>query len=283
MKKTLALILIAILLLGLIACGGAAQTKPTAEAPGLPSLAEPDASVPSRNSEGSAEPQPNEPAPTQPNEPAPTQPNESAPAASGAPATESPSAPDDTVQIIESTGESQVPDASTDTAQDRPINDAAHVSVQSVIESRGAFCGVLFLGYADLDTPAFDSSEVSWENYLQNSGIGEKYPFVGQISPDHIADAGGTEVYCIIPLNDHVSVSVCQIEMDENGNPVVNRKPILETSDGKPFILRCNVSDVIPNSRVTLITDGVEIIWEPGLSMDDSHVLLPEKGVCDLS
>ena len=158
MKKTLALILIAILLLGLTACGGAAQTKPTADAPGLPSLAEPDASVPSRNSEGSAEPQPNEPAPTQP--------NESAPAASGAPATESPSAPDDTVQIIESSGESQVPGASTDTAQDRPINDAAHVSVQSVIESRGAFCGVLFLGYADLDTPAFDSSEVSWENFL---------------------------------------------------------------------------------------------------------------------
>ena len=44
-----------------------------------------------------------------------------------------------------------------------------------------------------------------------------------------------------------------------------------------------NVSDVVSNALIVASNSNGEVTWEPCLSLNDSSVVLPAKGVCDLS
>ena len=59
--------------------------------------------------------------------------------------------------------------------------------------------------------------------------------------------------------------------------------PLLMEVDGAPFVIRCNVSDVVSNALIVASNSNGEVTWEPCLSLNDSSVVLPAKGVCDLS
>ena len=178
------------------------------------------------------------------------------------------------------------PDISTAKA-DQPEEDMSEnelVSLRQVILDNGCICGVLFLGFTDWDEEPFENGNGVWQKFLRQSDAGKEFDFLRKIPQDHILDVGGTEVYCLIPLSDSTAKSVIRTEMSEDGETADVGDPVFTEVSDAPFILRCNVSDIVPNARVTIRTEDVRVDWEPFLSLEDSHVVVPvEGGLCDLT
>ena len=140
----------------------------------------------------------------------------------------------------------------------------------------GYGCFVSFLGYAD-----------NTQEFLQQSPQAEKYkntlPFLWQLDQSQYVDDGslpGNEIYCIIPCDENVSVVVQEYALDpETGEEVQNTRQLYSSQTGQPFIIRCNVSDIIPNVRI-IITDssGNELIYSPSISLRDGAVSIPDSG-----
>lgn len=281
MKKLFAMLLTAALLLTLTACSGSVRpATPTGE-PALPSLHTPVGSETPANGETTG-------LPVSGTEPVPAVPSAEAPATDRpAPATDAP-APETTAQTIEppaptATSEHAAPQpSSANPAIPVPGQDASLQTARSVVRAKGAVFGVIFLGFTDPEDPPFDREGVVFDKFLTNTEYTEKYPFLRQIQADRILDAGGTEVYCIVPMDESTNVTAYFQVTDENVSFASNI-PLLMEVDGTPFVIRCNVSDVVPNARVVASNSNGDVTWEPCLSLNDSSVVLPAKGVCDLS
>ena len=281
MKKLLAMLLTAALLLTLAACSGSAQPKTPTGEPALPSLHTPVGSETPANGETTG-------LPVSGTEPVPAVPSAEAPATDRpAPATDAP-APETTAQTIEppaptATSEHAAPQpSSANPATPVPSQDASLQAARSVVRANGAVFGVIFLGFTDPEDPPFDREGVVFDKFLTNTEYAEKYPFLRRIDASHILDAGGTEVYCIVPMDESTDVTAYFQVTDENVSFASNI-PLLMEVDGAPFVIRCNVSDVVSNALIVASNSNGEVTWEPCLSLNDSSVVLPAKGVCDLS
>ena len=281
MKKLLVMLLTAALLLTLTACSGSVRpATPTGE-PALPSLHTPVGSETPANGETTG-------LPVSGTEPVPAVPSAEAPATDRpAPATDAP-APETTAQTIvppapTATSEHAAPQpSSANPAIPVPGQDASLQAARSVVRAKGAVFGVIFLGFTDPEDPPFDREGVVFDKFLTNTEYAEKYPFLRQIDASHILDAGGTEVYCIVPMDESTNVTAYFQVTDENVSFASNI-PLLMEVDGAPFVIRCNVSDVVSNALIVASNSNGEVTWEPCLSLNDSSVVLPAKGVCDLS
>lgn len=283
MKKLSALLLAAALLLTLTACSGADLPQAATAEPALPSLHTPVGSGTPANGETSGLPAPDtEPASAFPSAETPST---AAPTADlPAPSTDAPS-PETTEQTAEP------PETSEHAAiQPSSANPGAPVSggddslraARTEVRNHGAVFGVIFLGFMDPDDPPFDREGVVYDKFLTNTEYLERYPFLREIPADRIADVGGTEVYCIVPM-DESTKAVAYMQTTDEDVTMGSNVPMLMELDGAPFVIRCNVSDVVPNALVVASNSNGEVMWEPCLSLNDSSVVLPSKGVCDLS
>ena len=265
MKKVISLLLASLLLLGLVGCHSSSD-KAAAGTPASPeelteTPAETGTAAPSE-----ASPEDLTDAPTEAPTDAPTEAQIEAP-------TEAPT-------------KAPAPEISTAKA-DQPEEDMSEnelVSLRQVILDNGCICGVLFLGFTDWDEEPFENGNGVWQKFLRQSDAGKEFDFLRKIPQDHILDVGGTEVYCLIPLSDSTAKSVIRTEMIEDGETADVGDPVFTEVSDAPFILRCNVSDIVPNARVTIRTEDARVDWEPFLSLEDSHVVVPvEGGLCDLT
>ncbi len=97
----------------------------------------------------------------------------------------------------------------------------------------------------------------------------------------------GDEYYLVIPRDNNTKVEVREYSYDifANGLEEDSGKLLKEFENGEPFILKCNISDVLPN--VILIinnNEGKEIAYSPSISgMDGSLVVLGLGGVNDIT
>ena len=281
MKKLFCMIVCAALLLSLIGCSaakpGSGSTRQTGE---VPSLAAP-ATDPLASGSGGAE----------------TEPSTAHHAASadptGTPSTETPTDAPETAaptDAPETAAPTDAPETSAPTeAPTRPSATEPSASEDDLaalrrrIEAQDAICGVIFLGFTEQDAPAFEAGTGAWTSFLKNSAYRD-LQFLQQIPDDHVVDAGGTEVYCLIPLSERTAKNVTGAVMDEDGILTPGGPVLFEEFGSAPFILRCNVSDIVPNVVVTMLTEDAVLMWEPGLSLDDNHVVVPpEGGLCDLT
>lgn len=96
------------------------------------------------------------------------------------------------------------------------------------------------------------------EDYLTaiNMDNGD-YSFLFEIAKDYRVDAGGDELYCIVPKNEDDTVTISEWLIDEyndwqgeEGNVLYHKK-----NDGNPVLLKCNESEIVPNVLIT-ITDA---------------------------
>lgn len=119
-----------------------------------------------------------------------------------------------------------------------------------------------FLGYGD---EAKEKVAVALERYLPDSSV------------DSIqrVETEGDEWYLIIPREATTEVNVFELEFETE--PKRGDK-IAELEKGKPFILRCNVSDIMPNQVIEFKNGSKELSYSPSISLMDGSVAVGEYG-----
>lgn len=134
-------------------------------------------------------------------------------------------------------------------------------------EESGAFCAAALLGYA----PVYDEAAAR-----------ELYPFLSDVPAGNYIDAGGDELYLIVPCQD-IAATVYATEIDWELYDYT-RGRLLGIVEGEPFLLRCNVSDIFTNSLIVLSTANGEVFaFSPSISLKDGTLAVPESGVYDFT
>lgn len=139
--------------------------------------------------------------------------------------------------------------------------------VREAMADGGNLCAVTYVGYA-LDTLAADfSPDAVGELY----SWAEKAPYV---------DASGDDVFVLIPAAEDCRLQIQEAQLSDGGE--LTAGAVLYTGDGSPVILRCNVSDIIPNTIVTVTgAGGGELSFSPVISLKDGSVFAP--GALDIT
>ena len=86
----------------------------------------------------------------------------------------------------------------------------------------------------------------------------------------HISDG---EYYLVIPRYDNMDLVLYEVDTNSNEKSI-----LLETND--PFIVQCNVSDIVPDSAIAVTSSGGDSdTFTPSVSLKDGEVLLGDHGM----
>lgn len=134
--------------------------------------------------------------------------------------------------------------------------------IRSNMTQEEKLLGAAFLGY-DQD---FKESE-EWKKYL------EVYPGLESVFEQHYVEYAGSELYAIIPPEKGWKLSIHEFTYNEDLITGEEGKCLYESEEGEPVILRCNVSEIISNVRVTLSSGDKKEEWMPAISLRDSSLI----------
>ena len=153
---------------------------------------------------------------------------------------------------------------------------------RQILADEDCICGVIFLGYVDGEKYLADDEKYRMQ-VLVNSGYTEEFEFLTEIPSDRIVETDwGAELYCIYPRRADavVAVNACGYEeSEENGYDLVVGEMMFESRNGAPFLLRCNISDIMSDCQVSIFNpDGTVLTWSPSISLKDGSVVLPQEG-----
>ena len=82
----------------------------------------------------------------------------------------------------------------------------------------------------------------------------------------------GDELYFIVPIQKNVTMDIYSVVMEEAD--IVKDKLIATTN--KPFILKCNVSDIIPNIIIEIKQNNIVYEYSPYISLKDGSLYVNE-------
>ena len=158
--------------------------------------------------------------------------------------------------------ESSVPD-------EAEVWDPAVIQRQIMFDE-GYTCGVILLGYIDGAATADDC-----KNIFLDSVYAEEFEFITDIPDENcVITENGTELYLIIPCNtDDVQVTVREWQLTEDNDYMGGAGDVLYSSEyGAPVLIKCNVSDIMPNTVVIIEDNGDTLQWSPHISLKDGSV-----------
>ena len=117
--------------------------------------------------------------------------------------------------------------------------------LQEKMQDEGKLIGVAYLGYVDYDAK-LDLTEIKSREYVKELELVENiYAY---------AENEGYRVYCIVPADNQVTITVCKCEFGEEYLPYDGEELIKANG---PILVRGDVSDTIPNLYVVAEKDGV--------------------------
>lgn len=100
-----------------------------------------------------------------------------------------------------------------------------------------------------------------------------QYPFIALIGEDRTIRNEGDEVYCIVPASGYDNITVNTFVVDEsNDYRGAADKELYKANDGKPILVRGNISEIMPNIIVTLSNGESTFSYNPSLSMADGSL-----------
>lgn len=125
--------------------------------------------------------------------------------------------------------------------------------------------------------PNFETDETTFPAI--RDALREAYP----VLEDAVCvDAGGEEYFVIVPTDPTASTAVYRCELSDAGEMVAESAPLETVSDGAIVLLRCNESDIIPNTLVRITNgDGTTFEFSPFLSLRDGRI--GTEGVYDFT
>lgn len=144
-------------------------------------------------------------------------------------------------------------------------------SIQEILDDLQWPCAVAYLGY--IEGPVGQG----YNDWFEENGLLDTYPFLSDVSSARIIEQEGGEVYCIIPRNEQLSVTVLAQNFDYDGNVTAGEELFCST-DSLPFLIRGNISEIVPNTVVNIqYDDGSSIEFSPHLSGENGRLALGES------
>ncbi|MBR6206636.1 MAG: hypothetical protein IKQ73_05675 [Oscillospiraceae bacterium] len=131
--------------------------------------------------------------------------------------------------------------------------------IRDAAGAEGCLISVAYAGF-EVDTLAEE---------LNVAGIMAAFPCTEETA---FVDAGGEEVYVLIPTDPEAKIRICSVTLTEDGE-LLPADDALYAGSGAPVILRCNVSDIVPNVIVQVEdSEGRRLDASPSLSLRDGSV-----------
>jgi len=138
-------------------------------------------------------------------------------------------------------------------------------TLRDELSAKGYVCAAAYIG-----TILDGKTELE---YIEASDYKTSYPFMALIGEDRIVRNDGDEVYCIVPAKGYDKVTVSTFVVDEsNDYKGAADKELYSASDGKPILVRGNISEIMPNVIVTLSNGEDVFSFNPSLSMRDGSL-----------
>ena len=171
----------------------------------------------------------------------------------------------------------KIPSSAPEQQSEETAENESLTELYQKIEAEQAFCAVSYLGYTE--GPLGDG----YQGWFEENEMLEIYPFLAEVSEDRIIEQDGGEVYCIIPKQDVVDISVYAQDIGSDGAASVGELLFLST-DSQPFIVRGNISEIVPNTLVRLEYEDHSVTeFSPALSGMDGRLILEELPILDIS
>ena len=143
--------------------------------------------------------------------------------------------------------------------------------LQEKMQDEGKLMGVAYLGYVDYDAK-LDLTEIKSREYVKELELVENiYTY---------AENEGYRVYCIVPADNQVTITVCKCEFDEEYMPYAGEELIKANG---PVLIRGNVSDTIPDIYVTAQKGDLVVEYTPIQSGMDGRLENGEGKVYDFT
>ncbi|MBQ9535365.1 MAG: DUF3298 domain-containing protein [Clostridia bacterium] len=146
---------------------------------------------------------------------------------------------------------------------------------RQVLVDENCMCGVQLIGYVRPNAGNLYTDTHYYEGLLTASLCYENFPFMTSLPYDHFAEGYlGEQLYMIVPTDPNAKVEVYEWIIDESNDFQGERGQLLYLSaDGAPFLLRCNRSDIMPDTQLVITQpDGEVLEWTPFVSLQDGRV-----------
>lgn len=146
-------------------------------------------------------------------------------------------------------------------------------SYKAELSEGGYLCGMALVGYSEeILYPLSENEQLS--AYL------ESYPELNDMTKEQVVYCTGNELYIIYPADSAIKLTIYENFIDEENDFAECKCNILYSNSGEPILLKCNVSDIIPNVIVRIEGDDGEFIeFSPFISLKDGTLSLPEGGL----
>ena len=136
--------------------------------------------------------------------------------------------------------------------------------LQDIIRENECQVGIAFLGYT---YEAADEAEIL--EYTRQGEIEAAYPF---LQDGTVVDAGGYEIYAIVP-GDDCKVSIYPAQITEDGEYLDDlTAPWYTGQENEIIILRCNMSEIHSNVMVSVQKQNMSMQYHPMVSLKDGHL-----------
>ena len=136
--------------------------------------------------------------------------------------------------------------------------------LQDIIRENECQAGMAFLGYT---YEGAETEEIL--EYTRQGEVAAAYPF---LQDGTVVDAGGYEIYAIVP-GDDCRVSVYPAHPTEEGEYLDDlNAPYYMGQENEIIILRCNVSEIHSNVMVSVQKQNMSVQYHPMVSLKDGHL-----------
>lgn len=149
------------------------------------------------------------------------------------------------------------------------------VMQRQILLDENCMCGVVYLGYVEAVANDFGVDREYYHNLFKASGYANSFDFLLSLPDDHFASTPiGQELYLIIPYDEKAHVAVNYVSFEEENDFNLKVEDILYTRDnGAPFLVKCNYSDIFPDSQVVIVdSKGETLTFSPMLSLKDGRL-----------
>ena len=136
--------------------------------------------------------------------------------------------------------------------------------LQDIIRENECQAGMAFLGYT---YEGAETAEIL--EYTRQGEVAAAYPF---LQNGTVVDAGGYEIYAIVP-GDDCRISVYPAHPTEEGEYLDDlNAPYYMGQENEIIILRCNVSEIHSNVMVLVQKQNMSVQYHPMVSLKDGHL-----------
>ena len=151
--------------------------------------------------------------------------------------------------------------------------DAELDSIRSDMNIMGNIAAVAYLGY-------YEGNYNGLHAYLETVADPEVCSFLFEIDKERYVELEGNELYCIIPFDGQSDVTVYEWIVDESNDFEGEPGDVMYYSEeGKPLLVKGNVSEIMPNIMVEIIDPDESVIeYTPCLSGMDGTLVVPLYG-----